>query len=444
MRLNEPAREIPILHDCDICVVGGGCTGVFAAIRAARLGASVVILEKSNAFGGTATNSMVHVWHSLQDTEFKQTIIGGLTREVIDRLKKRNAAIEVPDNPSCGAEMNSEELKIELDEMVLEHGITPVLHAFYAAPLMRDGRIDAVCAETKSGRIAIRARVFIDATGDGDLAAHAGIPFTVDRHLQPPTTCAKLRGLTAISIRDLYNAHHEEYDLPPDSGWNATIPGAPDVRMIAETHVFGANCADAAELTHAEIEGRRTIRAIMDMARKYHPELRDELVLLALPSQIGIRETRRFQADYRLTEDDVLNGVRFDGAIANGSYRVDIHNPEGGGFVFKYLDGSQITIGPEGAIKDRWRAETDDNPTFYQIPYRTMTHASAPNLIMAGRMIAADKAAYGAIRVMVTCNQTGEAAGTAASLALQEHRHVSNIDPKKIRKALAKGGSIVL
>jgi hypothetical protein len=214
--------------------------------------------------------------------------------------------------------------------------------------------------------------------------------------------------------------------------------------MVAETHVFGASCADADGLTHAEMEGRRSIRAIMDMARQYHPEIRDQLALLALPATIGIRETRRFEADYRLSEMDVLEGRRFEDAIANGSYRVDVHNPCGGGFVFKYLDGRQLTVGPEGAVKGRWRPETEQNPTFYQIPYRCMTHERAPNLIMAGRMISADKAAYGAIRVMVNCNQTGEAAGVAACLATRAGCGVREVDAGELRGLLADGGSIVL
>lgn len=444
--IHEPARETPVIHDCDICVVGGSCTGVFAAIRAARLGASVAIVEKQNAFGGVATGGLVHIWHSLQDTEYQETIIGGMTREVIDRLLTRNACMLTERNADKYCRMNTEELKIELDQMVRDAGVVPFLHTAFVAPAMADGAegwIKAALVENKDGRGAIRAKVFIDASGDGDLAARAGLPFTIDPHLQPPTTCAKIRGLEGLDIKALWAAHHAAYGLEPDAGWNDAMPGPEDVRMYAETHVFGANTADATQLTRAEMEGRRHIRAIMDMVREHHPERRERLCLLDLASYIGIRETRRFQCDHTLTEEEVLEGARFPDAIANGSYRVDVHNPSGGGYVFKYLDGRQVANTAAGRVEGRWREETAENPTFYQIPYRTMVRRDAPNLILAGRTIAAEKPAFGAIRVMVNCNQTGEAAGVAAHLAIQGGAAVAEVDAGKLRATMTDGGSIL-
>jgi len=162
--IHEPSREIPVTLDCDIAVIGGGCTGVFAAVRAARLGARVAIIEKQNCFGGAATAGLVCIWHSLYDTEGQQVIIGGLSAEVIERLKKRDA-VRMTANMSSAFILNTEELKIELDELVVEHHITPFLHSFYTSPVMRDGRLDAVILENKDGRQAIRARQFIDASG---------------------------------------------------------------------------------------------------------------------------------------------------------------------------------------------------------------------------------------------------------------------------------------
>lgn len=441
----EPSRATPVVAEADVCVLGGSCTGVFAAVRAARLGARVALVEQTNAFGGVATNGLVNIWHSHMDTEGKRQIIAGLTIEVVERLRKRDACSTWKvGQPDAGVHLNTEELKIELDELVAEARVRAFLHTHCVGAQTEDGRVGAVFVENKNGRGAIRARAFVDATGDGDLARWAGIPFTVSPHLQPATSCAKIRGLNGLKIRELYNAHREEFGLPEDAGWNGEIPNVPDVRMYAETHAFGMNCADADQLTRAELDERRRIRAIMDMVRKYHPERRADLCLLALAAHIGIRETRRFEAAYRLTEMDVLEGVRFDDAIANGSYRVDVHHPSGGGFLFKYLDGSQINITARGREPGRWRAERTVNPTFYQIPYRCLIHPSAKNVLMAGRMIAADTPAYGAIRVMVNLNQTGEAAGVAAALAARGDGVVSAVPPADLRATLASGGSAML
>jgi hypothetical protein len=414
-------------------------------VRAARLGASVAIIEKSNCFGGVATNGLVLVWYTFLDTEFRKTIIGGLSQEVVTRLKKIDAAETMEQSSDIGYRLNTEELKIELDMMVREHRITPMLHTYGCLPLMDGDRISAMVVENKDGRGAIRAKVFIDATGDGDVAVRAGVPYVERDHLQPPTTCAKVRNFRQAGIRfaDMYRDHHEEFGLLPDSGWDSHIPGIPDTQMVAQMHVFDVNVAHAAQLTHAEMEGRRQIRGIMDMLRKYGPKGSD-IALVQLASAIGTRETRILEAAHCLIEEEVLNGVRFPDAIANGSYRVDVHAPDGGGFQFKYLDGRTVFAHNNGNRTGRWREETPENPTFYQIPYRCLYHPTRPNLLFAGRMISTDRGAFGAVRVMVNLNQSGEAAGTAAVLACRQDIPVSQVNPAELRKSLADGGSIIL
>ncbi|MFP4028325.1 MAG: FAD-dependent oxidoreductase [Candidatus Brocadiia bacterium] len=443
-KITEPPRELPFIADVDVCVLGGSCTGVFAAVRAARRGKSVVVLEATNGFGGTATNGLVNVWHSTFDSEYEREIIGGLTTETMDRLDARGAAAHLDNNPNMAFRFNSAELKLELDKLVREHDIEPMLHTRFCAPVLADdGTVEAVLVENKDGRAAIRAKVFVDATGDGDLVARAGLPFRVSPELQPPTMCGLIWNFAVegLDFQQLYDQHHEEFGLEPDSGWSGPVPGLPGITMFAHAHVFGVNCADAAELTAAEMKGRAQIRAVMDMLRKYGPQ-GNQIGLVALPSYIGIRETRRFEAEYELTEDDVLSGRRFDDAIAQGSYRVDVHHPEGGGFLFKYLDGT--TLDTRSGERGRWREPTSENPTFYQIPYRCLVHRELRNVIMAGRMIAADTGAYGAIRVMVNLNQTGEAAGVAACLAAERDVHVADVKADTLRKELREGGSIIL
>ncbi|MHC4581534.1 MAG: FAD-dependent oxidoreductase, partial [Planctomycetota bacterium] len=368
----EPSRQIAVIAEADVCVLGGSCTGVFAAIRAARLGARVVLVEKQNCFGGTATNSMVNVWHSLMDTEFKRQIIAGLTVEVLERLKKRGAMRANSGSHSVGFSFNSDEMKIELDEMVKEAGVKPYLHTFFSAPFVRDGQLEAVIVENKSGRGAIKAKMFIDATGDADLCCRLGLETYTREHLQPPTTCVRFSGWDTVGGKfgRLFREHGEEFNVPLGFAWGQVVPNS-DVYMLAGTRVYGADCSNAEQLTKAEREGRRQVRALTDMIRRYAPE--SDVTLQALPSQIGIRETRHVRCQYQIKGDDVLYGRRFADAIANGSYRVDIHHQDKPGLTFRYLDGTESYNRPGyRPVTGRWREQTKINPTFYQIPLRSI------------------------------------------------------------------------
>ena len=443
--VTEPEKNVPVVRETDICVLGGSCTGVFAAVRAARLGARTVIVEKQNAFGGVAASGFVNIWHSLYDTSRTSQIIGGLTHEVLDRLDTRNSLI-LKHGYRSRILLNTEELKIELDELVSEAEAEPMLHCWYAAPFVRDGNLEGVFVENKSGRGVIRAKVFIDATGDGDLCAHLGIACEGTHRTQPPGTGAKMTGTAELGENEysqLLAAHGEEFGLEKDWGWQSAIPGVPGVAFHSDTHVHGVNCADATDLTAAEIEGRRQVRAVMDLLRTYSPDT--QAGLAGLGSYIGVRETRHIQCAYTLTEEDVLTGRRFDDAIANGTYPVDIHHDSKPGITIKQLNGTQhyLRYGHPDEVT-RWRPEQDEDPPFYQIPFRCLLpEGEHHNLIAAGRMIGADRGAYGAVRVMVNMNQTGEAAGAAAFLSLEQNIPVSEIQSTDLRKTLKSGGSTV-
>jgi 2-polyprenyl-6-methoxyphenol hydroxylase-like FAD-dependent oxidoreductase len=445
--IHEPARDIPVVDEVDLAVVGGSCTGVFAAVRAARLGLRVAVIEKMNCFGGVATAGDVNIWHSVHDATRQRRIIGGLTEEMLVRLRRRGAVSDGPE-ASVAYRLNTEELKIDLDEIVTEHDIRPFLHTVFAAPVLEDGRITALLIENKNGRQAIRTRYVIDASGDGDVARRTDLPSRDPGHLQPPTTCTKVMGRQTLGDFDFEAAlreHGGEFGLPADWGWGSPIPGLDDVQLRAETHVFDTDTSDAEELTRAEIEGRRQVRAILDLIRKYGPA-ESKLGLVDLAATIGTRETRRFQAQYQLTGTDVLHGTRFDDAIANGSYRVDIHHADGPGITFRYLNGVEVVIPERGAPEERgrWREEWDENPSFYQIPFRCIVQEQVPNLIYAGRMLDADKVAFSAVRVMVNTNQLGEAAGVACALAAETGGGIPDLDPARVRTVLCDGGSIII
>jgi len=451
--VQECPRRTPVVYECDLCVVGGSSTGVFAAIRAARLGATVALVESNGFFGGVATAAKVNVWHSTYDTAGRQQIIGGLTVELIERLAGRGEAIvHKPSNPNQYATFNSAEMILELDRLVCEHEtIRPFLHALFVGGLVEDGRMTHAILEDKSGRRAIAAKYFIDATGDGDLLWRIGLPTRKDDVLQPPTTCMLLGGLGELKQANPgFNLAKAIYN-PEFAGalrhgfvWTAPSVGFPGVEMIAGTRVWGADCSDADELTRAEIEGRRQVRAIRDILHDNFAGGQNVSVG-ALPARIGVRETRHGVCRYRLTETDVLEGRRFDDAIANGSYRVDVHHPDKEGLTFRYLDGREVYVVPgKTSMQRRWRPPRDTDPTFYQVPYRSLVPQGSRNVLLAGRLLDADRGAFGGVRVMVNCNQMGEAAGTACCLAMHEGLDVADVDVQQLRQTLAAGGSVIL
>ncbi len=423
----EPPRETPVVYEADVCVVGGSCTGVFAAVAAARLGARVALVEANGFFGGVATAGMVNVWHSDKDLKGEQQVIAGLTTEVVERLKRRDA-VTFRGTAAVYFILNTEELKIELDLLVGEAKVKPFLHTLFVGPAMEGGRVTAAIIEDKTGRRAIRAKQFVDATGDADLAARAGLPVYTRPRVQPPTMCAVLRGLEAIGKKHPgFNVHKAVFDpkypqaLKKGFSWGAAVPAGNDEYMLAGTRVFGADCSDADQLTYASMDGRRQVRAVCDILREHFMGGKGN-PLVALPAKIGIRETRHARCRHTLTQDELLGGVRFPDAIGNGTYPVDIHSSTGAGVTFRRLEKAP----------------------FYQIPYSSLVPQGASNVLVAGRSIDADEGAFGAVRVMVNCNQMGQAAGAAAWLALDTGRPVGEVDAAKLREVLKAQGAAIL
>ena len=417
----------------DIVVIGGSCTGVFAAIRAAEAGCRVALVEMAGGFGGTATQGLVPIWHSLFSSDGRTPIVGGLTDEVERELVRRGEArMEAPDNPARGALLNVAGLQMLLDELVeAQPRITPFLHArLAAAECDRPGRVAAVVVADKSGLRRLRGRFFVDATGDADLCRFAGLPTwkpPKDR-MQAHTLCAILAG--ADRVRARHPGFSFDELMKPESGaglkhaygWGADVIGAPGLSFHAYTRVADCDPSIPEDLTRAEIEGRAQLRRLVDAANRDFPMPPGEgLSVVALAAHVGLRESCHVDALHRVTAEELLGGRRFDDCIARGSYRVDIH--EGAGITFKYLDGTferTVSDGAGGTRYEtgRWRAERADAPTWYEIPYRSIVPKGAENVLAPGRALDCDRDAYGACRVMVNCNQMGEAAGRAAANAL--------------------------
>jgi hypothetical protein len=410
----------------------------------------VAIIENNGFFGGVATASLVNVWHSLHDVNGEKQIIGGLTAEVIERLTAREAVSR--GESSCSAYvLNTEELKIELDILVREAKVRPFLHTRFVAPIREGDRLDAVVLEDKTGRRAVKARYFVDATGDGDVVHRMGLPTSRWKDLQPPTACAVLEGLAEVTRSNpRFNLGEEAFNpaypeaLERGFLWSSHVTASGDLTMVAGTRVNGADCSDADQLTQAEIEGRRQVRAIVDILRK-HVKEGEKVHLRGLPARIGIRETRHACCLHTLTESELLTGERFDDAIANGTYRVDIHHSDKEGITFRYLDGREEYVVPgKPSARSRWLEDGLDHAPFYQIPFRSLVPQGSENVLIAGRLMDADRGAYGAVRVMVNCNQTGEAAGVACFLALENSLPIAEVPANQVRATLGTRGAIVL
>lgn len=455
MNITEPARQIPVVHDCDLCVVGGSCSGLFAAIRAARRGLRVALVEQQNRFGGTATAGLVNIWHSLYDTSGQRQIIAGLTTEVLDRLESRGAITRRRRNDAdAGAFFNPAELTLELDAMIAGLPIRPFLHARgVAAPRGDDGRVQALVIEDASGRRAIRARVFIDATGNAEVVHRLGLATWRHDVLQPPTTAALFQGIAALEsadasfdlgrcVRDPEDPDHLERGFL----WHSHLPDAERVSAVFGTRVHGVDCSDADDLTRAELAGREQIARVGRILRRRAArcgEVRDPVALLGLASHTGVRATRQAVCHHRLTEHDLLRDRRYPDTVAVATYRVDLHHQGTGGITFRYLDGREQVIDAEGRCQQgSWRCPDDPPPaTYYRIPYRSIVPTGADNLLVAGRALDADAGAFGAVRVMVCCNQLGEAAGEAAALCCEADCEVGAIEPARLIGRLQEGGS---
>ena len=430
--------NFPLIYDADVCVIGGSCTGVFAAIRAARAGAKTVLIEKQNCLGGTATAGLVNVWHTLMDVDGKEQIIFGLTDEAEQRLA-RQGAISMENSDSVGCRFNPVRLSCLLDDMVTECGIKVYLHTSFVCADADGDRIREITVVNKDGPGVIRARFFVDATGDGDASSYLGIEKYQHSALQPPSSCFLLRGTTAgVDIGRLIHEHGAEFGLDDDWGWGGPIPGVEGISFRADNHVFGVDCSKADDLTRAEMHGRQQARAFTDLLKTY---VGDSYEMVATCSSIGIRETVHFRTRFSADERSLLTGCDYPDTVMRGTYRVDIHHQQDNGITFKYLTGKTETHYGKGSrtVLGNWRKELgmdDHYAKYYSVPFSILVQERYANLIPVGRMINADEGAFGALRVMVNLNQLGEAAGVAAALCADTGTDVRLLDGVRVRKAL--------
>ncbi|MCG3178439.1 MAG: hypothetical protein BIFFINMI_00766 [Phycisphaerae bacterium] len=452
--MTEPARELPVVAECDVAVLGGGPAGVCAAAAAARAGKRVVLIERHGYLGGMATAANVNVWHTLYGTDGATKVIGGLAEEIIRRLQRLGAARNYKDDGETGNwTVCSETTKLVMDDLVVGSGVKLLFNTFLAGALRDGRRITAAIVEGKGGRGAVRADVFIDCTGDADLVRKAGLsePAThigdARHRCQPPTLCFRVgglgdpkesgegRGIQARLFADVMDYNGGKY---PCFLWGTKGIWDDREMMWAGTRVPGVNCADTRDFSRAELEARYQMRWVLGKMREMPGW--EESYLVDIGAQIGVRESHRILAEHQLTREEVLEGRRFDDAIAQGCYPIDIHNPTGPGIVFEYLDGRRVEFaGDMTRTETRWDNAAPGAPKrdtlCWQAPYRSLAPRALDNVLAAGRCIGAEHNSAGAIRVMINAMQFGQAAGTAAAL-MAAGQAARNVDTARLRAAL--------
>ena len=427
----------------DVAVVGSGAAGASAAITSARAGANTLLIEKLPFLGGNSTAVLDTFYGFYTPGDRALKVVGGIGDDVVAGLRDIGSVVERPNTYGAGTGVTyvAEELKVVWEALVVESGASVLLHTFVQDVVVSDGRITELIVATKAGLRRIEASVVVDASGDADVCHQAGFGYETAGSIDPAqtlTTTFRMANVdhearAEIGKDELHAlmaeaAESGEYDLPRREGSDhiTPIPGVIATVMTRIDHVedFGdtlRNATDPEILTKAEMEGRRQAveyaRFLIDRVPGY-----EHAALVALSSQIGLRETRRVYGDYRLTRDDVLTARQFDDQIGLcGAPIEDHHGGEGTGTTWRYLpDGSAVGI-----------------------PLSTLVVRDGLNVLAAGRCFSASHDAQASVRSMAQCMAMGQAAGTTAAFAVGRGGSVRDVPVSNVRDRLVAGGAIL-
>ncbi len=416
----------------EIIVVGGGFAGASAAITAARLGKDVLLIEKYNCMGGAACYDLVNPFmpYFTLDPEDGKTRIDlsrGLFTEIAERLRALGGA-----NPDARSLLFNEEiLKYLLNTMALESGVHLLYQTYVTGVHKEGGKVVSVMISNVSGNSEIEADCFIDATGDANLAVMAGCPFRLGREsdnlCQPMTLCFRLSGVKGYNadVKARINALYREYQgcgkiKNPRENVLIFKTLVDDILHFNTTRVVKLDPTNAEDVTKAEIIAREQVMEMYNFLRENFEEFKNS-TLISTGMQIGVRESRMIEGEYTLTKDDLLSCARFEDSIAVCNYDIDIHSPDGSGTSHYYFP----------------------NGEYYCIPYRCLIPKNAENLLVSGRCVSASHDAQASLRIMPTCATLGEAAGVAASLALDHGGNVRAVVASELREVLKNNGAKV-
>ncbi|WP_149540023.1 putative intracellular survival FAD-dependent oxidoreductase IbeA [Escherichia albertii] len=447
----EPARNIPILATTEVLVVGGGPSGIAAAISAAREGAATMLIERFGCFGGMMTTAGVEsiAWWRHENTVES----GGIAREIEETARLMGATSPEPQSNSQA--INAERFKLVADAMLEQAGVRRVLHITAVDVIKQENNLLGVITESKSGRQAILANVIIDCTGDADIAWLAGAPFIKRERdeLMCMTTvfsCANVNkdafmknikttqpkygdwGADEENKNWSYDVHESCRDMfspylgkvfakgksagiiPKDvtlGGAWSTVTEYGDANYLNVVSIPSVDCTDVFDLTRAEIEGRKQAMQAIEALRQFQPGF-EQAQLKNFGMTVGTRESRHIIGHAKLIENDICNEGRHTDSI---------------GIFPEFIDGN-------GHLKLPLEAH------YFQIPYGVMVPQQVENLLVCGRAIDADNFAYATIRNMGCCIVTGEGAGTAAAVAIKNDTTVSSVDIQAVQERLQQNG----
>jgi hypothetical protein len=419
----------------DTIVCGGGPAGFGAAISAARNGAKTLLIERNNCLGGTATAGLV--------IEFAKTAgrEGGIFKELINKMDKMKGISWEVAFPSVYAVFDPELLKFLMQEFCEEAGVDILFHSFVESAILEGNIIRGLNVANKNGRMEIPSKTTIDASGDGDVAASAGANFgkgdPVAGKLQALTLRIRIGGVDMSKDVDWIkiNEKFEEERLKGNANFpyyvtkwlDAGAKGLHGERTFNLDMATGIDATDAFQLSQAEMGGRKRIWEFIRFAKETIPGWENSYIIDS-GSNIGVRESRRIKGRYVLTEEDILKGRKFEDGISRGSFTMDLHDPDEIAPDWENL---------EAHVKSKSCPEGD----YYEIPYRCLLPEKLEGLLVAGRCISADRKAGGSVRAMNTCMNTGQAAGTAAAMAISQNVNPAAIDGKHVREKLISNGA---
>ncbi len=444
-------RGLALDDSWDVIVVGGGPAGTAAAVAAARTGARTLLIESAGALGGMGTLGLVPWFCGYHDR--KQRIARGLAERIWQECRARTPHLQpiLDQYPLADVAIDPEVLKCIYDELAAEAGVNVLFHTTLAAvEKTSEGEVDAIVVVNKAGLSAFRAKVYVDGTGDGDLAARADASFEKgdeNGRMQAATLCLML-------------ANVDEEALARGPGIHYRHPGSPIVKALHSDkypdivdlhachmklgpgvfgwnigHVYGVDNTDPENVSKGLRQGRRLARQYRDALAEFHPAFAN-CFLAATGSVLGTRETRRIRGDYYLTVEDYLARRSFPDEICRNAYGVDVHQS---------TEEEVVTLCrkpiPE-ILKEVSSSFQHLNPgESFGVPYRCLTPKGLRNVLVAGRCISTDRPVNGSIRIMAACLNTGEAAGVAASMAAAGDGDVHAVDTEALRDDLRQHGA---